>query len=361
MKMKRLALFALASLFPWTVFCAAGEPETENYEKEFYFRDGISWGYNEDWVKSAEGDREYLEERIGSGLSHSLVYYGVTAAGSDDVTLVYTFVGDCLLEAVYDFPAESVSFDQLYGGLCSVYGPSADAVSPERAYALKKSLYGESYDKGLEPEQSSSWELEDGTVIMLDQTQDSLEIVYCDEAAALAAAPRIPDELEWGMDPDQVVDAAGYEYWSMMSDGDDSGMAFLIPEDAKFRSLRCVPSLVMQDDKLIMITREFDEDDYHLSGEELCEIYTQLYGAPAGDDPEPAEEIMIMLVGEGFDEERKQDASCYCLNWDMGDGTYLTLTNMVEDDPGLLMYNKDVIAAATAPETEPETFNSEGL
>ena len=361
MKMKRLALFALASLFPWTVFCAAGEPETENYEKEFYFRDGICWGYDDDLVKSAEGDREYSEERIGSGLSHSLVYPDVTAAGSENVTLVYTFVGDCLLEAVYDFPTENVSFDRLYGGLCSVYGPSSDTVSVERAYALKKSLYGESSDTGLDPQQFSSWELEDGTVIILDETQNSLEIAYCNEAAALAAAPAIPSGLEWEMDPDQAVEAAGYEYWSMMSDGDDSGMAFLIPEDAKFRSLRCVPSLVMQDDKLIMITREFGEDDYHLSGEDLAEIYTELYGEPASRETGPVEEIMLMFFGEGLDEEKKQDSSCYCLNWDMGDGTYLTLSNMFEDDPGLIMYNKDVIAAAAAPETEPETFNSEGL
>ena len=361
MKMKPLALLALAGLFPWTVFCAAGEPETENYEKEFYFRDGISWGYDEDLVKSTEGDREYHEQRIGNGLSHSLVYPDVTAAGSENVTLVYTFVGDCMLEAVYDFPIESVSFDRLYGGLCSVYGPSSDTVSVERAHALKKSLYGEVSDTSSDPEQFSSWELEDGTVIMLDQTQDSLEIAYCDEAAALAAAPGIPDKLEWEMDPGQAAEAAGYEYWSMTSDGDGSDMAFLIPEDEKYRGLRCVPALVMKDDKLIMITREFDEDDYHLSGEDLAEIYTELYGEPASRETGPVEEIMLMFFGEGLDEEKKQDSSCYCLNWDLGEGTCLTLTNMAEDDPGLIMYNKDVIARNMAPAAEPETFNSEGL
>ncbi len=360
MKMNRFVLCALTCVFSWTLICAADESETENYAKEFYFRDGVSWGYDEEWVKSIEGDRDYSEERIGTGLSHSLVYQDITAAGAENVVLVYTFVGDCLLEAVYDFPAGSVSFDQLYGGLCSVYGPSDDNASVDRASAVKKSLYGESGD--VEAKQYAAWELEDGTFISLAETQETLEIAYCDEAAVYASVPEIPEGLEWEMDPDQAVEAAGYNYWSMLSSGDDSGMAYLTADDRKYRGLRCVPALLMKDDALIMITREFDEDEYHLSGEELAGIYTELYGQPASTDTGQLEEIMSMFFGAGLDEEKKQDASCYCLNWDLGDGTTLTLTNMCEDDDaGLIMYNKDIIAKNMAPAEEPETFNSEGL
>ena len=356
MKMKRFLLCVLASIFPWTVFCAANEPETENYVNEFYFRDGVSWGYNDNAIKSVEGDKECYEERIGKGLSHSLVYPDVTAAGYDNVTLVYTFVGDCLLHAVYDFPAGSVSFDQLYGGLCSVYGPSDDTISIDRTSAVKKSLYGEFGD--VEAKQYAAWELEDGTLISLAETQDSLEIAYCDEAAVYASVPEIPGGLKWEMNPDQAVEAAGYECWSM--ERDDDGMAYLTAEDRKYRYLRCVPELILKDEQLIMIAREFDEDEYHLSGEDLIEIYTELYGQPTGSDPDQIEEIAIMFSGSGIDAEKKQDASFYCLNWDMGEGTCLTLTNMW-DENDLFMYNKEVIVRIMAPAEEPETFNSEGL
>ena len=78
----------------------------------------------------------------------------------------------------------------------------------------------------------------------------------------------------------------------------------------------------------------------------------------AADEPETenyAKEFYFRDgVSWGYDEE--------CLNWDLGDGTTLTLTNMSEDDDaGLIMYNKDIIAKNMAPAEEPETFNSEGL
>ena len=69
-----------------------------------------------------------------------------------------------------------------------------------------------------------------------------------------------------------------------------------------------------------------------------------------------------MLSGTGVAEEKRQDPSCYCLNWDLNEGTYLTLTNMFDEDASwLIVYNEDIIAKYMAPAEEPETFNSTGL
>ena len=320
----------------------------ESQPEPFIFRNGVTWNIDMEQVLSLEGNPEYEEKWFNSGMTRVIQIHGVSAAGVDDVTLEYCFMGDTLLQAGYDFTGTEIDFDTLSRALTQVYG-EPEIEDRELLSRLNECVWGQPVEGEY---QLANWHTPDGTYISLIDIIGMLLLDYTDQPSALAA-DLFPPEGVLGLGRDEAMAALDYVRWS----GSDSGAAFLLHyEDWNEHTIGPYPTLVFLDNRLVMLVRELGGEESPIDRENLTARFTERYGEPIDPDPDRLTAALAAL-GEDYVPEDIPAEEAFHMNWEDDSGVFVAITNRFDPDGLQLVFTSE----AAFPEPTPEPLNVDGL